>query len=98
MYEIKVTRTYTLPRNREGRGVVLVVSEKYDPDLYDSPIEWAGEALQCVDCTRHNWGNQFVKEEPTITDYSRGEEMTAIAELMGFTQDELIEVIQSMAG
>ncbi|MFD9867480.1 hypothetical protein ACFXI8_23650 [Streptomyces niveus] len=53
--------------------------------------EWAVRELQNAGCTRDISGG-YVTEEPKITDFSRGEEMTATAELVGFTAAQETEV------
>lgn len=98
MPSIKITRTYTLPSTRtsEGRGRVRTEPLTYDTDDWRTPVEWAAEELANAGCTRHNWGPRFMAEEPKITDYSRGEEMEAMAELHGFTDDETAQIIAAL--
>jgi hypothetical protein len=95
---IKITRTYTLPHSREGRGRPAVEEITYDSDDYRTPVQWAAEELRNAGCTRHDRGSQYVTEEPKITDFGRGEEMTAEAELTGFTDDQFAAVADAVEG
>lgn len=87
--QIIIRRTYTLPNSREGRGKVRAETLVYDADDWRTPVEWAAETLKDAGCTRCNRGDQYVTEERKITDFSRGEEMTATATLEGFTTVQL---------
>ncbi len=97
MPHIKITRTYTLPHSREGRGRPEVESLTYNQDDYRTVEEWAAEVLTDAETTRHNRGAVYITEEPKITDFRRGEEMTATAELSGFTVDQLVQVCRRMS-
>lgn len=96
MPTIKITRHYTLPRSREDRGRREVERLAYESEDWRMPVEWAAEELRNAGCTRHNWGPRFMTEEPKITDFSRGEEMTATAELDGFTTEQLHAIISDL--
>lgn len=93
---IKIIRTYTLPTTREGGGRLRVERLAYDPDDWRTPVEWAAQELSDAGCTRHNWGPQFMSEEPKITDVGRGEEMEAVAEVGGATPEQLAEIIREL--
>lgn len=95
---IKIARTYTLPSSREGRGRPEVERLAYDADDYRTPVEWAAEELSNAGCTRHNRGPLFATEEPKITDFDRGEEMTATGTLEGFTVEQLDEIVAAVEG
>lgn len=96
MPTIKITRHYTLPRSREDRGRSTVAPLNWDADDWRTPAEWAADELRDAGCTRHNWGPRFVTEEPKITDFSRGEEMTATAVLDGFTDAQIQAIISDL--
>lgn len=93
---IKVTRTYSLPTTREGGGRPHVERLAYDPDDWRTPVEWAAEELSNAGCTRHNWGPRFMTEEAKITDFARGEEMEAVAEVDGATPEQLAKIIREL--
>lgn len=97
MPHIKITRTYTLPHSREGRGRPEVESLTYNQDDYRTADEWAAEVLTDAGITHHNWGAVYITEEPKITDFGRGEEMTATGELSGFTDNQLVQVCRLMS-
>jgi hypothetical protein len=84
---IKIHRSYTLPQSREDRGRIEMERLEFDPEVGDTAVEWAVEALRNAGCTRDNVTN-YITEEPKVTDFSRGEEMTASARLYGFAEDE----------
>lgn len=93
---IKITRTYTLPTTREGGGRPRTEELTYDPADYRTPVEWAAEELSNAGITRHNWGAEFITEEPKITSYATGEQMTATAALSGFTADQMRDVVTAL--
>lgn len=96
MPSIKITRMYTLPSSREGRGRREVETHTYDVDDYRTVAQWAVETLTDAGATRHNWGPVYITEEPKITDFGRGEEMTKSAELSGFTDGQLVSTHRQM--
>ncbi len=96
MPRIKITRTYTLPHSREGRGRPEVESDTYDADDWRTVQEWAADTLRDAGCTRHSWGPRYITEEPKITDFARGEEVTAMAELSDFTDTQLMSIYRQM--
>ena len=89
MYKIKILRTYTLPSSRENRGRTGNEPHTYDPDDWQTVTEWTAGVLRDAGCTRYSHGHEFVTEEAKITDFARGEEMTATAHLTGFTPEEI---------
>ncbi|MGW6602258.1 hypothetical protein [Streptomyces sp. NPDC055036] len=106
--EIKITRHYTLPQDTEDydperetapdartKGIRRV--ERLVWDELDPVAEWAAQELQNAGCIRDN-GRGYSTEERKITDYTRGQEMTATAELIGFTNEQKAEISRHIAG
>ncbi|WP_432040858.1 hypothetical protein [Streptomyces chartreusis] len=95
--KVQITRTYTLPQSREGRGRIEVERLTYEEPHWQTPAEWTADVLRDAGCTQHNFGDRYVTEEPKITDFRRGEEMTAIAELDGFTGAQARETFEALS-
>ena len=94
---IKVARHYTLPHSREERGILRTETLVYE-DCGDTAEEWAVNILRDAGCTRHNWGADYITEEPKITNVSEGEEMTATATLLNFTSEQWNRVQNQLEG
>ncbi|MEO3852591.1 hypothetical protein ABGB09_34075 [Streptomyces sp. B8F3] len=94
--EIKFTRSYTLPNSREGRGRTEIERLVYEKPHWLTPADWVVKELRNAGCTRYNNHDRYVGEQPKITDFSRGEEMTVTADLVGFTQEQAAAIASEL--
>lgn len=95
--EIRISRHYTLPQSREGRGRARSEGLAFKDSGADDAAQWAAGELSDAGCTRRSRNVEYCTEEPKITDFSRGEEMTAVATLVGFTDKQLSTVARIVA-